>query len=190
MSAAWPARVFPVLRSLATAERRHIIKQPIRPCRARRGRHHLKTFALFILFRIVSTAMQASPGVMAALQEGRALYEQGRYDEAIALLEAAAGPGKGNPAYHHLLAQSYGRAAQNANWFRAMGLAKKTLAQLEIAVSLDPDNLQYLDDLKDYYRDAPGFLGGDGDKAREIEALIKKITLERDQSGAALAKSK
>ena len=82
------------------------------------------------------------------------------------------------------------RAAQDANWFRAMGLAKKTLTQLEIAVSLDPDNLQYLDDLKDYYRDAPGFLGGDSDKARAIEALIKKIALEQDQSGAALAKSK
>ena len=184
MSAAWPARVFPVLLSLTTAQHR----DTIRPCRA--GRHHLKTFALFILFCIVSTTMQASPEVMAALQEGRALYEQGRYDEAIALLEAAAGPGAGNPAYHHLLAQSYGRAAENANWFRAMGLAKKTLAQLEIAVSLDPDNLQYLDDLKDYYRDAPGFLGGDRKKAREIEALIKKITLEQDQGGAALAKSK
>lgn len=166
------------------------IKQPIRPCRARRGRHHLKTFALFILCCIVSTAMQASPGVVATLQEGRAFYEQGRYDEAIALLEAAAGPGAGNPVYHHLLAQSYGRAAENANWLKAMGLAKKTLAQLEIAVSLEPDNLQYLDDLKDYYRDAPGFLGGDRDKAREIEALIKKIALEQDQSGAALAKSK
>lgn len=135
--------------------------------------------------------MQASPGIVATLQEGRAFYEQGRYDEAIALLEAAAGPGKGNPAYHHLLAQSYGRAAENANWFRAPGLAKKTLAQLEIAVRLDPDNLQYLDDLKDYYRDAPGFLGGDRKKARAIEVLIKKISLERDQSGgAALAKSK
>lgn len=150
----------------------------------------MKIFVIFILFCSASTVIQAAPEAVAALKKGRACYEQGRYEEAIALLEEAAGSGAGNPVYHHLLAQSYGRAAENANWFSAMGLAKKTLEHLEISVSLDPDNLQYLDDLKDYYRDAPGFLGGDRKKAREMEAMIKKITLENGQNRETLAKRK
>ena len=150
----------------------------------------MKIFSISVLFCIACTAIQAGAGSGAVFEQGQAYYEQGRYDLAIATLEAAAGRATGNAAFHHLLAKSYGRAAENANWFRAMGLAKKTLKHLEMAVNLDGDNLQYLDDLKDYYRAAPGFLGGNEKKADAMEALIKKITRKHEQNGDALARIK
>ena len=70
---------------------------------------------------------------------------------------------------------SYGREAELANWFKAMDYAKKTLAHLETAVKLDANNLEYLDDLMDYYRQAPRFLGGSKEKATEIENKIRSL---------------
>ena len=38
-----------------------------------------------------------------------------------------------------------------------MDLAKKTLLHLELAAKLDSDNINILEDLMDYYREAPQF---------------------------------
>ncbi len=87
----------------------------------------MKIFSISVLFCIACAAIQAGAGSGAVFDKGQAYYEQGRYEPvlAIATLEAAAGRAAGNAAFHHLLAKSYGRAAENANWFRAMGLATK-----------------------------------------------------------------
>ena len=76
---------------------------------------------------------------------------------------------------------SYGREAENVNWFKAMDYAKRTLTHLERSNELDPDNLEILDDLMDFYHEAPGFLGGDTKKGDEIKALIEELTLERQK---------
>lgn len=113
---------------------------------------------------------------------GLILFEAKKYNEAIEELEKAVKLAPENASYQHILAVSYGREAEQANWFRAMDLAKKTLKHLELASKLDPDNVEILDDLMDYYREAPGFLGGDSEKADKIEDLIKKISLKELES--------
>ncbi|MFT5396503.1 MAG: tetratricopeptide (TPR) repeat protein [Gammaproteobacteria bacterium] len=108
---------------------------------------------------------------------GLAHFEDEKYSEAIKKLEIAVEIEPQVAEYHHVLAKSYGREAEKTNWFKAISYAKKTLAHLEIAAELDSQNIDILDDLMDYYREAPGFLGGDTKKANKIEDLINKISV-------------
>ena len=106
---------------------------------------------------------------------GLAHYENKQYEKAVTDLKVAVEKEPEIAKYHHILAVSYGREAENVNWFKAMDYAKKTLLHLEKANELDPHNLEILDDLMDYYHEAPGFLGGDTEKGDKIQALIEKL---------------
>lgn len=111
---------------------------------------------------------------------GLAHFEDEKYSEAIKKLEVAVNIEPQVAEYHHILAKSYGREAERTNWFKAISYAKKTLVHLEIAAELDSQNIDILDDLMDYYREAPGFLGGDSEKATKVEELINKISRSED----------
>jgi Flp pilus assembly protein TadD len=53
-------------------------------------------------------------------------------------------------------------------------MARKVRAEFEKAVALDGNNLAARSDLAEYYMEAPGFLGGDKNKARlQAEAVAK-----------------
>ncbi len=75
----------------------------------------------------------------------------------------------------HLLGKAYGRMAEQASWGRAIELARKTRVALESAVDLDPSNALALEDLIRYYRQAPGFLGGDDAKAARLEQRLSQL---------------
>ena len=107
---------------------------------------------------------------------GLAHFEDEKYIEAIKKLEVAVEIEPQVAEYHHVLAKSYGREAERTNWFKAVSYAKQTLVHLEIAAELDGQNIDILEDLMDYYREAPGFLGGDTAKANKIEDIINKIS--------------
>lgn len=111
---------------------------------------------------------------------GLAHFEDEKYIEAIKKLEVAVEIEPQVAEYHHILAKSYGREAERTNWFKAVSYAKKTLVHLEIAAELDSQNIDILEDLMDYYREAPGFLGGDTAKANKTEGLINKISSSED----------
>jgi tetratricopeptide (TPR) repeat protein len=143
-------------------------------------------FSLFCLFQL--NVMALANEVTVANPENLYLsalenYENKNYVEAIRQLEIAVEQKPEVAKYHHILAVSYGREAENVNWFKAMDYAKRTLTHLEKSNELDPNNLEILDDLMDYYHEAPGFLGGDTKKGDEIEAQIKKLTLENQEKG-------
>jgi Flp pilus assembly protein TadD len=70
------------------------------------------------------------------------------------------------------LGRAYGRRAETSSVFSAPGLASKSRAAFEKAVELDPRNKEALNDLFEFYVQAPGFLGGGEAKA---QALIDKI---------------
>jgi tetratricopeptide (TPR) repeat protein len=79
-----------------------------------------------------------------------------------------------NAVYYDWLGRAYGRQAQNASKFRLPFLARKTKNAWDTALSIDPDNLDVREDLITYYTQAPGFVGGSKDKAREMAAEIRK----------------
>ncbi len=102
-------------------------------------------------------------------------YAAENYTQAVEVLENVLEAQPDCADCAHLLGKAYGRLAEQASWFRAAGLARKTLAALEQAVALDSLNDQALEDLIKFYRRAPGFLGGDDDKADELERLLQEL---------------
>jgi tetratricopeptide (TPR) repeat protein len=77
--------------------------------------------------------------------------------------------------YYITLGNIIGMKAQQGNKLRAMGRAKKARKAIEAALEIDPDNLDARDWLMNYYLYAPGFAGGDKDKARAMADDIAGI---------------
>lgn len=80
-----------------------------------------------------------------------------------------------NSDYHMWLGRVLGQQASHANFFSAYGDAKKSLAAMETAVQLNPQNGPALSDLGDYYAQAPGIAGGGTDKAHRIASQLDKV---------------
>lgn len=104
---------------------------------------------------------------------GKAYYMSAEYKKAAEAFEKAAALSPGSSEYAHWLGRAYGRQAETANPLMAPGRAVKARQQFEKAIVLDGKNKEALNDLFDYYLNAPGFLGGGTDKAAE---LVKKIS--------------
>ena len=110
-----------------------------------------------------------------ALAEARALYEAGEYRQAGALLRGLIEAQPDDSELHHLLGKAYGRQAEQAVFWQAMGLAKKAKRCFERAVALDGGNIAAIEDLIRYYEAAPGFLGGSQRKAGEWRARLRRL---------------
>jgi len=106
-------------------------------------------------------------------QQGMRLYEEEKYRSALPAFQNAVALSPMNSTYHHMLGKCYGRIAEHGNWFTALRYVGRTREQFEKAVELDPGNIQAWRDLEEFHRRAPGFLGGDSDRAAEIRARLK-----------------
>jgi len=73
------------------------------------------------------------------------------------------------------LGRAWGRRAESASPFMAPAYASRARTQFEKAVELNPANKEALNDLFDYYLNAPGFLGGGFDRAQALVAKIAKL---------------
>jgi tetratricopeptide (TPR) repeat protein len=106
---------------------------------------------------------------------GRNFYMQGDFKKATENLEKAfaANPADSNSALW--LARAYGRRAETSSPFTAPGFASKARTFFEKSVQLDARNLDALNDLFEYYLEAPGFLGGGLDKAQSLVPRISQI---------------
>ena len=106
---------------------------------------------------------------------GRNFYMQGDFKRATEALEksVAANPEDSNSALW--LARAYGRRAETSSPFTAPGYASKARTFFEKSVQLNPRNLDAINDLFEYYLEAPGFLGGGLDKAQSLVPRISQI---------------
>ena len=93
---------------------------------------------------------------------------QNNYDDAIDYLDVAIEGDKTNYLYYNMLGNAYGMKAQNAGIFKAAFAAPKAKSNWEKAVELKPDYLNAKQALFQYYLRAPGIMGGDDEKAKEI----------------------
>jgi tetratricopeptide (TPR) repeat protein len=112
---------------------------------------------------------------------GKALYLIGRdhfmlgdYKKAAEAFKQAFSMEPGNAEYALWLGRSFGRRAETSIPFFAGSSASQARSCFEKAVALDPKNAEALNDLFDYYLEAPGFLGGGYDKAEAIAQRIAK----------------
>jgi len=106
---------------------------------------------------------------------GQSYFMLGDYKKASESFEKAIPLAPQSSELYHWLGRAYGRRAEMATIFSAPSLASKTRQMFERAVQLDPKNSEALDDLFDYYLQAPGFLGGGIQKAEEVARHIAKL---------------
>lgn len=95
-------------------------------------------------------------------------------EKAVDLFEQAIKLNPRSSEYHYWLGGAYGELAQKSNVFKQASLAKKAQNALETAVQLDPNNLDPRFALIDFYKFAPGFMGGSDEKALQQAVEIKK----------------
>lgn len=116
---------------------------------------------------------------------GRNYFMLGEFKKAQEYFEKAIAADPNNSVYHHWLGKCFGRRAETSSFVTAPGYASKARQSFEKAIALDPKNKEAINDLFEYYVEAPGFLGGGLDKA---DALSKTIgTLDPAEYQYALA---
>jgi tetratricopeptide (TPR) repeat protein len=85
-----------------------------------------------------------------------------------------------NSNFHLKLGQIFGEMAARASFFSAGSLAVKFRKEVEIAIELDPRNLDALDSMMQFKFQAPGIMGGNKDEAH---VLADRITLLNASEG-------
>ena len=143
----------------------------------------LKTGVLFALM-LWTACVMALEGAEELYRQAELEYRERNYDEAVTLLQQAITEAPAVARYHHLLGKCFGRMAQTAGPFRALSLATSTRREFEKAVELDGENIEALQDLMEYYREAPGFLGGSREKADEIAKKLARLQAGAQQDSA------
>ncbi len=106
---------------------------------------------------------------------GQNYYMQADYSKATDSLSKALAAEPSNSDYAMWLARAYGRRAETSSPFTAPVHASKARQYFEKAVALNPRNLEAMNDLFEYYLEAPGFLGGGFDKAQALAGQIASI---------------
>jgi tetratricopeptide (TPR) repeat protein len=129
---------------------------------------------ILILSLFVSAAFSETE-IETSFEQGIAFFKKEHYSTAKDIFEKLVALEPQNSNFHHWLGKCYGRIAETASWLKAISLAKKTRKEFEMAVELDEKNFDALEDLIQYYLEAPGFLGGSKKKAKEIENRQKHI---------------
>lgn len=152
------------------------------PARAADSPALTTAIALFDAHRVPEARAQLADIVAKEPENVRALWYLGRSDLAMQRREEAADTlakaAELSPQDHRILAD-YGsasllRATELGVSFRALGFARRGRAALEQAVKLAPDAIGYREGLVQFYTRAPGFAGGDFDKAYAHIAEITK----------------
>lgn len=103
---------------------------------------------------------------------GKNYFMLGDYKKACEAFEHALAAEPRNSDFALWLGRGYGRRAETSSPFVAPRYASKARGFFERSVALDPNNEEALNDLFDYYLEAPGFLGGGYDKAERIAQQI------------------
>ena len=106
---------------------------------------------------------------------GESYFMMGEFKHAGEAFQKAVAAEPGRSNYYLWLGRAYGRRAETSNPFSAPGLASKARQNFERAVELDPRNVEAMNDLFEYYVQAPGFLGGGLDKATALAARIRAL---------------
>ncbi|HUS06225.1 MAG TPA: tetratricopeptide repeat protein [Bryobacteraceae bacterium] len=106
---------------------------------------------------------------------GKSYFNRADFKKAGEAFEKAIAADPNKSAYYHWLGRAYGRRAETSGPFTAPAYAVKARQNFEKAVALDARNIEAINDLFEYYLEAPGFLGGGMDKAAALSAKIRAV---------------
>jgi tetratricopeptide (TPR) repeat protein len=99
---------------------------------------------------------------------GRDYFMLGDFKKSTDYLQKASLSDPKNSQYVDWLGRAYGKRAETSNPLTAPSLASKARQAFERSVALDARNRDALDDLFEFYLEAPGFLGGGYDRAGKV----------------------
>ena len=105
----------------------------------------------------------------------RLRFQLQQWGQATSNCQRAVSLNSKNSDYYMWLGRVLGQQASHVSFFTAYGDAKKSLAAMEMAVKLNPQNGPALSDLGDYYAEAPGIAGGGVDKAQGVASQLDKV---------------
>jgi len=106
---------------------------------------------------------------------GKSYFHLGDFKKSSDAFEQAIAGDPNNSEYVHWLGRSYGRRAEAGNPLTAPTYAARARQCFERALELNPRNGEALNDLFDYYLQAPGFLGGGFQKAARLVPRIAAL---------------
>ncbi len=125
---------------------------------------------LLLLLLLCALPLSAADDMAAA----RAALDRDDNEKAVELFTKVIAAQPKNAEAYYRRGLAYGDLAQRSNILKQASLAKKTKADFERAVELDPNHLDARFMLVNFYLLAPGFMGGGDDKAMVQAAEIKK----------------
>jgi tetratricopeptide (TPR) repeat protein len=114
----------------------------------------------------------AKTNAVAAFDLGREALDEGHYGPAVDWFERAVALDRDNAMYWDRLGQAYAGHALESDFFMKYKLAHRCKAAFERAVAIDSTNLDARTDLIEYYAQAPGIVGGDKHRAREMSETL------------------
>jgi tetratricopeptide (TPR) repeat protein len=119
----------------------------------------------------------ALPNAEVYLLMGKCDFMKGEFKKATDSFDRAVALDPKSSNYMLWLGRGWARRAETASPFVAPMNASRARTCFEQAVALntDPRNHEAMDDLFDFYLDAPGFLGGGFDKAEALAARIEQV---------------
>lgn len=106
---------------------------------------------------------------------GRISASENNFEEASDYFEEAVDANDKVAEYYTWLGNMYATIAQNANPISQGMLAPKMRNAWEKSIELDPNNLDSRRSLIQYYLQAPSFMGGSFEKAKEMAMQIMKL---------------
>ena len=129
---------------------------------------------------------QGEPDAQTVELLGQCYYQSGDFKKAVDTLEKAVALAPSDSMIQDWLGRAWGERAETSFPLAAPGHARKAREAFEKAVRLDPANAVALNDLFDYYIQAPGIMGGGIEKARELIPSLARL----DPVGGHLAQAK
>lgn len=105
---------------------------------------------------------------------GQCLFHAEDLKHATEVLEKAAALAPNDSAIQLWLGRTYGRRAETSFALLAVSLAGHTREAFEKAVKLDPMNRDAVNDLFEFYLQAPAFMGGGVEKARGLMPVLDR----------------
>ena len=104
-----------------------------------------------------------------------------QWDAAAQACEQAVRLDGQNSSYHLWLGRALGEKASRASFLSAYSLAKRVRQEFEEAVRLNPRNAEALADLGEFYKEAPGVVGGGTSKAEQVAVQLDRVDGARAQ---------
>jgi tetratricopeptide (TPR) repeat protein len=102
-----------------------------------------------------------------------------KWDDAVREMEKAAELQPDSAKYHLWLGRFCGFQAEHSSIFKKFFRARPVLKEFETARDLSPGDLDVRFDLLEYYLQAPGFMGGGGDKAEAEARAIAELSPQK-----------